>query len=121
MQSSLVQVPCKSGSPQGVFGIVQLLAAAGDLADCPSTGLAVRTRMAAPATTRAMDMENGYLIRPLLQKLYFRANCMILAGPVPMICPNVLLAMLKVGSEKLARLSTFCASTRSSTLCRSLI
>src|SRR5947209_19187714 len=63
-------------------------------------------------------------IRPgkqFAQKLYFSANCMILAGPVPMICPKVLLLIVKVGSEKLARLSTFCASTRSSTLCRSLI
>src|SRR5467141_310584 len=44
------------------------------------------------------------------QKLYFSANCMILAGPVLMICPKVLLLRFAVGSEKLARLSTFCAS-----------
>src|SRR5882672_2475706 len=63
-------------------------------------------------------------IRPgkqFAQKLYFSANCMILAGPVPIICPKVLLLMFAVGSEKLARLSTFCASARSSTVCRSLI
>src|SRR5947209_2094859 len=63
-------------------------------------------------------------IRPgkqFAQKLYFSANCMILAGPVLMICPKVLLLRFAVGSEKLARLSTFCASARSSRLCRSLI
>src|SRR5271169_865089 len=63
MQSSLVQVPCKSGSPQGVLGAVQLLAAGADLAACASAGSAVSAKMAAAATNAAAGTRNGCLIR----------------------------------------------------------
>src|SRR5262249_52266595 len=68
MQSSLVQVPCKSGSPQGVFGGAQVLAEetagaaalfAGGAGAFWACRLTVAVRMAA-------DMRIGYFISNLL-------------------------------------------------------
>src|SRR5262245_65478960 len=59
MQSSLVHVPCKSGSPHGVFGGVHVLAAAGafgaagaGLGAWAKAGSAVSTTIAMMITTR---------------------------------------------------------------------
>src|SRR6516164_814772 len=49
MQSSLVQVPCKSGSPQGVFGWAQVVAAEGDLANWATAGCAIKRKIGAAA------------------------------------------------------------------------
>src|SRR5690242_76534 len=49
IQSSLVQEPCKSGSPQGVFGCVHALAAEGDLGACATAGWASSKTIAAAA------------------------------------------------------------------------
>jgi len=53
MQSSLVHVPCKSGSPQGVFSGAQLLAAGAVFPDCAHTGPLANTSPAAVAASAA--------------------------------------------------------------------
>jgi hypothetical protein len=78
MQSSSVHVPCKSGSPHGVLGGVQFLAAgvivaAGAVFEvCPIAGPAVSAMKA------AIDIKNGYLIRlsdSLQERNYFFFKC----------------------------------------------
>src|SRR5436190_6010389 len=63
MQSSLVQVPGKSGAPQGVLGWVQLFAAAALLACVGAWARAgwASAKMAAAASSAAMDIM--YFIR----------------------------------------------------------
>src|SRR5437868_14167579 len=78
MQSSLVQVPCKSGSPQGVLGWVQAWAAgafwaagvllavgallAAGAGACASTGWVPCAKSASTAASAAMDMRIECLI-----------------------------------------------------------
>ena len=81
MQSSSVHVPCKSGSPQGVLGWVQFLAAAGVVlatgaafAVCPSAGWVVSAKKAT-AANGTTDIRIGYLITTLLPGSEAAAGC----------------------------------------------
>src|SRR5579871_2416145 len=66
MQSSLVQVPCKSGSPHGVFGCVQVLAAAEDFDACPTAGCAISTSIEAATAIPATNPPTRNPITTLL-------------------------------------------------------
>src|SRR5216110_2091331 len=63
MQSSLVHVPCKSGSPHGVFDGLQFLAPGAALAGCAIADSAASAKMAARTTTGLMDTASRCLIR----------------------------------------------------------
>src|SRR5947209_7863013 len=63
MQSSLVHVPCKSGSPHGVFGCVQLLAEGAVLAACARAVLAATAKMMRTSTSAGIDPGNRCFIR----------------------------------------------------------
>ena len=67
MQSSSVQVPCKSGSPHGVFGCTQVFAAEGAWGACASAGwVASSTRIEAADVIAAKVPGNRYLTLKLL-------------------------------------------------------
>src|SRR5205809_625243 len=90
MQSSLVHVPCKSGSPHGVFGAAQPFAAgaAFTAGACPAAGAAVSAKTAIPPANAAMDARNERLICFSLFRNYsahVEAGRDVVASDIPLL------------------------------------
>src|SRR5579862_6162629 len=88
MQSSLVQVPCKSGSPQGVFGCVQVLDVEGALGACANAGATISAKIEATANSPA----NRNLIRFSLSASQ-NAPMLLQSGVGPQLAPSLLLVI----------------------------
>src|SRR5262245_49423474 len=83
MQSSLVHVPCRSGSPQGVFGAVHARGAPAAVlaAGAAEAGAGAFCASRPTATARtASGTRNGYFISSLLTKRAQRPRLLLLCS-----------------------------------------